>query len=171
MRNRCAFPSHSIFEIWTAEGAVTQGPRRPGKGSEQWRKRGFLIDKQHNQTSSNTNVAIKTMSSTSRSSSPHDGTENDEDSSLDLAMFQEPADYGSKASPPSKLIPYTLLSGRTLNLRLVGHNPLWVFTPSLRSFLSNPKTPLPPPSSTSLFPPSPSPITPNPPTLPKKLHH
>ncbi|MCJ1224556.1 nicotinamide n-methyltransferase [Toensbergia leucococca] len=40
------------------------------------------------------------------------------------AMFQEPDDY-FQPEKPSTQVEYTLLSGITLNLRLVGHNPLW----------------------------------------------
>ncbi|MDI1488576.1 MAG: Protein N-terminal and lysine N-methyltransferase efm7 [Ramalina farinacea] len=103
-------------------------------GYQRLRKRGFLIDKPHYQISINRNVFLPSMPSTSRSSSPHNNTENDDDPALDLAMFEEPADYTSNPSPPSKLITYTLLSGRTLNLRL-GHH-LWQGATTLTHYLS-----------------------------------
>ena len=61
----------------------------------------------------------------------------DEDENLDNAMFQEPNDYFQPEKPYTHT-DYVLLSGHTLRLRLVGHNPLWVPThdptihPSLR---------------------------------------
>ena len=54
----------------------------------------------------------------SRSSSPDD--------ELPAALFQEPAGF-RPPSPKPTFTTYTLQSGETLNLRLVGHNPLWVF--------------------------------------------
>ncbi|KAL8836338.1 MAG: hypothetical protein Q9170_002952 [Blastenia crenularia] len=51
---------------------------------------------------------------------------NDEDI-IDTAIFQEPSDY----YPPPKPATFesrTLQTGETLQLRLVGHNPLWVVT-------------------------------------------
>ena len=42
-------------------------------------------------------------------------------------MFQEPTGY-FEPEEPAKHTSYTLLSGQTLHLRLVGHNPLWVPT-------------------------------------------
>jgi nicotinamide N-methyltransferase len=41
-----------------------------------------------------------------------------------LDLFTEPADYYPPTPPPTTET-YTLLSGRTLTLHLVGHNPLW----------------------------------------------
>lgn len=40
-------------------------------------------------------------------------------------LFQEPDDF-YPPERPATFTQYTLLSGQTLNLRLVGHNPLWV---------------------------------------------
>ena len=40
-------------------------------------------------------------------------------------FFQEPNDYYQPKAPP-RFVDYTLLSGKTLHLRLVGSNPLWV---------------------------------------------
>jgi hypothetical protein len=41
------------------------------------------------------------------------------------SLFTEPTDYYLPEKPPT-FIPYTLNEGQSLNLRLVGHNPLWV---------------------------------------------
>jgi len=41
-----------------------------------------------------------------------------------LDLFTEPADYYPPSPPPTTQT-HTLLSGRTLSLHLVGHNPLW----------------------------------------------
>ena len=49
-----------------------------------------------------------------------------EDLGLQGIMFQEPSDY-FKPEQPAKSIEHNLLSGQTLHLRLVGHNPLWVY--------------------------------------------
>ncbi|KAH7330316.1 hypothetical protein BKA65DRAFT_56871 [Rhexocercosporidium sp. MPI-PUGE-AT-0058] len=50
----------------------------------------------------------------------------DQDDTLDsgLDLFTEPADY-YPPSPTPTTESHTLLSGRTLTVRLVGHNPLW----------------------------------------------
>ncbi|KAL8939247.1 MAG: hypothetical protein Q9211_002829 [Gyalolechia sp. 1 TL-2023] len=51
-------------------------------------------------------------------------TEEEEEDLIDSAIFQEPADY----YPPPKPATFesrTLQTGETLQLRLVGHNPLW----------------------------------------------
>ncbi|KAK0515533.1 hypothetical protein JMJ35_001567 [Cladonia borealis] len=47
-----------------------------------------------------------------------------DDEDLTNSMFQEPTGY-FKPEQPAKYTSYTLLSGQTLRLRLVGHNPLW----------------------------------------------
>ena len=49
----------------------------------------------------------------------------DEDEILSTALFQEPNDY-FQPEKPCTYVDYTLRSGQTLRLRLVGHNPLWV---------------------------------------------
>ncbi|CZS90669.1 hypothetical protein WAI453_004046 [Rhynchosporium graminicola] len=51
---------------------------------------------------------------------------NDPDDCLDsgLGLFTEPADY-YPPSPTPTTESHTLLSGQTLTVRLVGHNPLW----------------------------------------------
>ena len=51
----------------------------------------------------------------------------DEDEILSTALFQEPNDY-FQPEKPCTYAQYTLRSGQTLHLRLVGHNPLWVPT-------------------------------------------
>ncbi|PVH96985.1 hypothetical protein DM02DRAFT_616872 [Periconia macrospinosa] len=43
---------------------------------------------------------------------------------LDLDLFQEPADYYPPEKQPT-FAAHKLLSGTELNIRLVGHNPLW----------------------------------------------
>jgi len=47
---------------------------------------------------------------------------------LDTALFREPADYFPPPLPHT-FTTYTLTTGQTLSLRLVGHNPLWVLSP------------------------------------------
>ena len=42
-------------------------------------------------------------------------------------LFQEPNDY-YMPEKPATFAAHTLLSGETMRLRLVGHNPLWVRT-------------------------------------------
>lgn len=42
-------------------------------------------------------------------------------------LFKEPPGF-YEAEKPATFSQHTLLSGQTLNLRLVGHNPLWVGT-------------------------------------------
>ena len=49
----------------------------------------------------------------------------DEDEILSTALFQEPNDY-FQPEKPCTYADYTLRSGQTLHLRLVGQNPLWV---------------------------------------------
>ena len=51
----------------------------------------------------------------------------DEDEVFSTALFQEPNDY-FQPEKPCTYAEYTLRSGQTLRLRLVGHNPLWVPT-------------------------------------------
>lgn len=46
----------------------------------------------------------------------------------DAALFQEPEGY-FQPEKPATYTEHTLLSGQTLRLRLVGHNPLWVRVP------------------------------------------
>jgi len=53
------------------------------------------------------------------------GMDSDEDDPLGNNMFQEPQGY-REAERPATYAEHTLLSGETLRLRLVGHNPLWV---------------------------------------------
>ena len=56
-----------------------------------------------------------------------------DDEDFSNSMFQEPTGY-FEPEEPAKHTSYTLLSGQTLRLRLVGHNPLWVPTyPTARS--------------------------------------
>lgn len=45
--------------------------------------------------------------------------------SAPLDLFQEPADF-YRPEQPATFTTYTLQNGQTLNLRLVGHSPLWV---------------------------------------------
>jgi len=59
--------------------------------------------------------------SCSISSSESEDSENFGDTSL----FQEPDGYFRPEEPPS-FAEHTLLSGQRLQMRLVGHNPLWV---------------------------------------------
>ena len=47
------------------------------------------------------------------------------DSEGELGLFEEPEGYYQAEKEPT-FVTYTLLDGRELNLRLVGHNPLWV---------------------------------------------
>lgn len=47
------------------------------------------------------------------------------DSEGDLGIFEEPEGFYQAEKEPS-FVDYTLQSGLKLNLRLVGHNPLWV---------------------------------------------
>ena len=49
----------------------------------------------------------------------------DGDDVLEPSLFQEPDDF-YPTEKPATFSQHTLLSGQTLNLRLVGHNPLWV---------------------------------------------
>lgn len=52
---------------------------------------------------------------------------NDEVDDFSSALFQEPVGYFPPEPAPT-YTEYTLLSGQTIPLRLVGHNPLWVST-------------------------------------------
>lgn len=52
----------------------------------------------------------------------HDSSDND--SACGLEIFTEPPDF-RPATPPPTFSTHTLLSGGTLTLRLVGHDPLW----------------------------------------------
>jgi nicotinamide N-methyltransferase len=54
--------------------------------------------------------------------SPSSGSDQEETEALDL--FTEPPDYYPPSPKPTTQI-HTLLSGQTLTLNLVGHNPLW----------------------------------------------
>ena len=54
-----------------------------------------------------------------------DSLHDDEDGISSSDLFQEPEGYYQNERPPT-FTEYTLLSGETLRLRLVGHNPLWV---------------------------------------------
>jgi len=47
------------------------------------------------------------------------------DSEGELGIFEEPEGFYEAEKEPS-FVDYTLQSGLKLNLRLVGHNPLWV---------------------------------------------
>lgn len=47
------------------------------------------------------------------------------DSEGELGIFDEPEGFYEAEKEPS-FVDYTLQSGLKLNLRLVGHNPLWV---------------------------------------------
>ena len=59
--------------------------------------------------------------------STHDPPETfEEDLDLDKRMFQEPIGY-LKPDQPAKFVQHALHSGQILRLRLVGHNPLWVY--------------------------------------------
>jgi EEF1A N-terminal glycine/lysine methyltransferase len=49
--------------------------------------------------------------------------EDSSDEALDL--FQEPADFYEAEKPPTS-VEYRLKDGQLLNLRLIGHSPLWV---------------------------------------------
>lgn len=49
----------------------------------------------------------------------------DDQALIDDSLFKEPAGYFEPDAPPT-YTDFTLLSGQTLRLRLVGHNPLWV---------------------------------------------
>ena len=53
----------------------------------------------------------------------------DEDFENDASLFKEPEDFYQREMPPT-FVDYTLGDGRRLNLRLVGHNPLWVRSPN-----------------------------------------
>ena len=44
---------------------------------------------------------------------------------IDASLFTEPANYRQPPPPPNH-VTHTLLSGRTLQIRLVGSSPLWV---------------------------------------------
>lgn len=61
---------------------------------------------------------------------------NNSDSDPDLAgdLFTEPTNYYPPKKPATHTS-YTLLTGQTLHLRLVGHNPLWVATLNAFNFL------------------------------------
>lgn len=52
-------------------------------------------------------------------------TSSDEEDVNNAALFQEPEGY-FQPERPATYTEHTLLSGQTLRLRLVGHNPLWV---------------------------------------------
>lgn len=52
-------------------------------------------------------------------------TSSDDEVVNTAALFQEPEGY-FQAERPATYTEHTLLSGQTLRLRLVGHNPLWV---------------------------------------------
>jgi len=52
----------------------------------------------------------------------HQHSDDEEAASLDI--FQEPADFYQPEKPPT-FVNYTLKSGQSLKLRLVGHSPLW----------------------------------------------
>jgi hypothetical protein len=56
----------------------------------------------------------------------------DSDSEGELGIFQEPEGFYEPEKEPS-FVDYTLQSGLKLNLRLVGHNPLWVGFPKSSS--------------------------------------
>jgi len=47
------------------------------------------------------------------------------DSEGELGIFEEPEGFYEAEKEPT-FVDYTLQSGLKLNLRLVGHNPLWV---------------------------------------------
>ena len=49
-----------------------------------------------------------------------------DDVDLPTDLFEEPPGY-FPPPPPNTYTSYTLTSGQVLNLRLVGHNPLWVY--------------------------------------------
>lgn len=56
----------------------------------------------------------------------HSSTHDDmSDSEGELGIFEEPEDFYEAEKEPT-FVDYTLQSGLKLNLRLVGHNPLWV---------------------------------------------
>jgi EEF1A N-terminal glycine/lysine methyltransferase len=48
-----------------------------------------------------------------------------DDSAGAFDLFQEPADYLQKEKP-STVDHYSMRSGRQMELRLIGHSPLWV---------------------------------------------
>ena len=48
-----------------------------------------------------------------------------EDYPLPVDIFKEPDDY-YETEPPPNFADYKMLSGQNIQLRLVGHNPLWV---------------------------------------------
>lgn len=50
------------------------------------------------------------------------------DSEGELGIFEEPEGFYEAEKEPT-FVEYTLQSGLKLNLRLVGHNPLWVGSP------------------------------------------
>jgi hypothetical protein len=54
----------------------------------------------------------------------------------DIDLFQEPDDFFQPVAQPT-FASHTLISGEQLDLRLVGHNPLWV-----RGSLVTSQTPL-----------------------------
>lgn len=54
----------------------------------------------------------------------------DENEGLAIELFQEPIGY-YELEKPASYIDYTLTTGQTFHLRLVGHNPLWVQTITL----------------------------------------
>lgn len=49
----------------------------------------------------------------------------DSDDGISTDLFQEPENF-FKPAPEPTFATHTLLSGKELKLRLVGHNPLWV---------------------------------------------
>lgn len=49
----------------------------------------------------------------------------DSDDGINADLFQEPENF-FKPPPEPTFATHTLLSGKELKLRLVGHNPLWV---------------------------------------------
>lgn len=51
------------------------------------------------------------------------------DSEGELGIFEEPEGFYEAEKEPT-FVEYTLQSGLKLNLRLVGHNPLWVGFPN-----------------------------------------
>jgi len=61
----------------------------------------------------------------------------DTDEEVDTDLFQEPDDF-FKPAPEPTFATHTLLSGKELKLRLVGHNPLWVGKRIKFCFLSLP---------------------------------
>lgn len=60
----------------------------------------------------------------------------DEDFDNDASLFREPEDFYQQDKPPS-FVEYTLANGKSLKLRLVGHNPLWVRSFKVSDFAMN----------------------------------